>query len=38
MSQNSMRYNWSREEVDNKLIKIMEEIHSSCSKYGKKEN
>lgn len=38
MSQNSLRYNWSREEVDNKLIQIMEDIHTSCVKYWKKEN
>jgi len=33
MSQNSLRYNWSREEVDAKLIQIMSDIHSSCVKY-----
>jgi glutamate dehydrogenase (NADP+) len=30
MSQNSMRYSWSREEVDAKLQNIMASIHSSC--------
>lgn len=35
MSQNSLRYNWTREEVDNKLKGIMESIHSECVKYGK---
>ncbi|MCK5125892.1 MAG: NADP-specific glutamate dehydrogenase [candidate division Zixibacteria bacterium] len=30
MSQNSMRYSWSREEVDNKLHNIMKSIHKSC--------
>src|SRR3989339_63707 len=30
MSQNSMRYSWSREEVDNKLKGIMKSIHQSC--------
>ena len=30
MSQNSMRYNWSREEVDNKLNRIMKDIHLAC--------
>jgi len=30
MSQNSMRYPWSREEVDNKLKGIMKEIHKTC--------
>lgn len=38
MSQNSMRLSWTREEVDNRLHKIMKAIHSSCleaaSKYG----
>lgn len=35
MSQNSMRLNWSREEVDQKLQNIMKNIHESCVKYGK---
>tara|TARA_B110000438_G_scaffold303079_1_gene363030 strand:+ start:1611 stop:2948 length:1338 start_codon:yes stop_codon:yes gene_type:complete len=35
MSQNSMRLNWSREEVDKKLKDIMKNIHSQCVKYGK---
>jgi glutamate dehydrogenase (NADP+) len=35
MSQNSMRMNWSREEVDQKLHWIMTQIHNSCVKYGK---
>ncbi|MCA8943228.1 MAG: NADP-specific glutamate dehydrogenase [Planctomycetes bacterium] len=30
MAQNSMRYSWTREEVDNRLQMIMAEIHSSC--------
>ncbi|RKX21662.1 MAG: NADP-specific glutamate dehydrogenase [Candidatus Zixiibacteriota bacterium] len=30
MSQNSMRYGWTREEVDNKLQQIMKNIHNSC--------
>ena len=34
MSQNSMRFNWTREEVDEKLQHIMSEIHASCVKYG----
>ena len=34
MSQNSMRLNWSREEVDTKLKDIMKNIHSQCVKYG----
>ena len=34
MSQNSMRYSWSREEVDAKLQGIMSDIHNACVKYG----
>jgi len=30
MSQNSMRLNWSREEVDNRLHQIMIAIHKAC--------
>tara|TARA_Y100000813_G_scaffold196073_1_gene178888 strand:+ start:7702 stop:9051 length:1350 start_codon:yes stop_codon:yes gene_type:complete len=36
MSQNSLRMNWTREEVDEKLKKIMKDIHTSCVKYGAK--
>ena len=35
MSQNSLRMNWSSEEVDQKLQTIMASIHDSCVKYGK---
>lgn len=35
MSQNSLRYNWTREEVDAKLHGIMKSIHEACAKYGK---
>ena len=35
MSQNSMRINWSSEEVDQKLLSIMQSIHESCVQYGK---
>tara|TARA_B100000575_G_scaffold33556_1_gene22587 strand:- start:24035 stop:25375 length:1341 start_codon:yes stop_codon:yes gene_type:complete len=38
MAQNSLRYNWSREEVDSKLKEIMNEIHKSCLKYGSEGN
>ena len=38
MSQNSMRINWSPEEVDNKLKDIMRSIHSQCVKYGKTDD
>ncbi|MBM3255000.1 MAG: NADP-specific glutamate dehydrogenase [Candidatus Omnitrophica bacterium] len=35
MSQNSMRFSWSREEVDQKLLGIMVAIHEQCVRYGK---
>ncbi|NVK66783.1 MAG: NADP-specific glutamate dehydrogenase [Flavobacteriales bacterium] len=38
MSQNSLRMNWSREEVDDKLHGIMVSIHKACVKYGKNED
>ncbi len=34
MAQNSLRYNWTREEVDERLKSIMVDIHKSCQKYG----
>ena len=34
MSQNSERLSWSSEEVDQKLLWIMENIHENCVKYG----
>jgi len=34
MAQNSLRYSWSREEVDNKLKDIMKDIHKSCLIHG----
>ncbi|MBE0427303.1 MAG: NADP-specific glutamate dehydrogenase [Nitrospirae bacterium] len=40
MSQNSLRLTWTREEVDNRLLNIMKEIHKTCLEaayaYGKK--
>jgi glutamate dehydrogenase (NADP+) len=38
MSQNSLRYNWTREEVDGKLNQIMNDIHASCVEYGTDSN
>ena len=38
MSQNSERLHWSREEVDQKLHDIMNDIHENCVKYGKEED
>ena len=35
MSQNSLRLSWSSEEVDAKLLNIMNDIHAACVKYGK---
>ena len=35
MSQNSLRLNWTREEVDERLHTIMNDIHAACVKYGK---
>ena len=35
MSQNSLRISWSREEVDQRLKDIMEDIHNSCVEFGK---
>lgn len=34
MTQNSERFSWSAEEVDNKLKWIMSNIHENCVKYG----
>lgn len=34
MSQNSIRLNWSKEEVDERLHAIMKNIHVTCVKYG----
>ncbi len=36
MAQNSMRLNWTAEEVDTKLKQIMKSIHSVCMEHGKK--
>ncbi|MHA1376970.1 MAG: NADP-specific glutamate dehydrogenase [Candidatus Helarchaeota archaeon] len=42
MSQNSMRLSWTREEVDNRLKKIMQHIHTvaytTAEKYGHPQN
>ena len=38
MSQNSLRLSWSTEEVDQRLFKIMSDIHESCVKYGTNED
>ncbi len=38
MSQNSLRINWTRTEVDERLKQIMIDIHASCLKYGTQED
>jgi glutamate dehydrogenase (NADP+) len=38
MSQNSLRLSWSREEVDQRLLAIMKDIHSQCVAFGKDES
>jgi glutamate dehydrogenase (NADP+) len=34
MTQNAMKLNWTKEEVDDKLKLIMSNIHEACVKYG----
>ena len=36
MSQNAMRLSWPREEVDARLLQIMQNIHAACLKHGKR--
>jgi glutamate dehydrogenase (NADP+) len=38
MSQNSLRINWTREEVDERLKQIMTNIHDSCIKFGQQDD
>jgi glutamate dehydrogenase (NADP+) len=38
MSQNSMRYSWTAQEVDSKLHTIMNDIHEACVTYGKDDD
>ncbi|MDR2814132.1 MAG: NADP-specific glutamate dehydrogenase [Prevotellaceae bacterium] len=35
MSQNAMKYSWTKEEVDEKLHQIMSNIHEACLKFGR---
>ena len=37
MAQNSLRYNWTRDEVDTRLKNIMSDIHQSCVEYGQED-
>jgi len=36
-SQNAMRVSWPREEVDQRLRRIMSDIHARCVEYGEKD-
>ena len=36
MSQNAARLSWPREEVDARLLQIMQGIHAACLQYGKR--
>ncbi|GAB2473448.1 NADP-specific glutamate dehydrogenase [Comamonas humi] len=38
MSQNAMRLSWTRDEVDARLLQIMQGIHAACLKHGKRED
>ena len=38
MSQNSLRFNWNREEVDQKLHNIMLDIHKQCVNFGTQQD
>ena len=34
-SQNAMRLSWTREEVDRRLLEIMQNIHARCVEFGR---
>jgi glutamate dehydrogenase (NADP+) len=38
MSQNSLRYSWTAQEVDEKLHRIMQDIHEACRKFGTEDD
>jgi len=38
MSQNAERMSWPREEVDARLLQIMQGIHTACQQYGRRED
>ena len=38
MTQNSLRFNWTRKEVDKKLREIMSDIHNKCLEHGKESD
>ena len=35
MSQNAQKDHWTAQEVDNRLHRIMRDIHNACVKHGK---
>jgi glutamate dehydrogenase/leucine dehydrogenase len=38
MTQNSMRLSWSRDELNTRLRRIMQEIHDRCVRYGRESD
>ncbi|MBM3116758.1 NADP-specific glutamate dehydrogenase [Jeongeupia naejangsanensis] len=38
MSQNAMRLSWTRDEVDARLLQIMQGIHADCLRYGRRDD
>ncbi|NQU09289.1 glutamate dehydrogenase, partial [bacterium] len=38
MSQNSLRLQWTADEVDQRLLQIMKAIHNQCARYGQRED
>lgn len=37
MSQNSMRMQWTRDEVEKRLVELMKAIHNQCMRYGERD-
>lgn len=37
MSQNSVRLQWTRDEVEKRLVEIMKAIHNQCMRYGQQD-
>ncbi len=38
MSQNALRLSWTRDEVDTRLLHIMQGIHAACVQHGKRQD
>jgi glutamate dehydrogenase (NADP+) len=38
MSQNALRMNWTRDEVDSRLLHIVQGIHAACLQYGRRKD